>query len=318
MITGGAMPQLAADGGFWEALALDDYNTRIAVLGAACLGASAGLVGTFLCLRKRALMADTLGHGTLPGVTIAFLLLVALGDAPKAGIGLLVGAAASACLAAWLVAVVQRIPRVREDAALAIVLGGLFGLGLALLGVIQQLGTGHAAGIGSFIEGSIASLRARDTWAMVGLALGAGVVTIVMFKQFAMVAFDPQHARLQGVPVRRTEIVQLALIVLVTVAGLRAVGLILIIALLVIPASAARLWSNRLPWVAACAAAFGAFSGVAGAWIAAVTDGLPTGPLIVLVAAAIFGASLVFGAQRGFVRRLRGSRADGPFVAEGS
>ncbi|MEM8882957.1 MAG: metal ABC transporter permease [Planctomycetota bacterium] len=291
----------AADWG--RTLLLTDYNTRIAVIGAGCLGAAAGLVGTFLVLRRRALMADTLGHSTLPGVGLAFLVLAAFGKTPDALPWLLLGAAATAGLAAWLVAATQRIPRIREDAALAIVLGVLFGLGLAILGVIQQLGTGHAAGLGGFIDGSVASMRAQDSWTMVVLASAATLVTIVLFKALTVASFDPQQARLQGLPVRRLEFVQLGMVVVVTVAGIRAVGLILIIALLIVPPAAARPWSNRLSRVAVCAAGIGAFSGIVGAWISALVTGLPTGPVIVLVAVAAFGFSLLFGRARGILRR---------------
>ncbi len=290
----------------WSLLSLQDYNTRVTLLGAGCLGAAAGLVGTFLVLRRRALMADTLGHSTLPGIAIAFLVLVAVGGSPRSQPGLMFGAAASACLAAWLVAAMQRLPQVREDAALASVLGALFGFGLVALGVIQQLGTGSAAGLDAFIEGSIASMSAGDAWTMAALALGGTIVTLALFKEFTVIAFDRELAQLQGLPVRRLEFAQLLLVVLVTVAGLRAVGLILIIAMLVIPPAAARRWSDRLPRVAAYSAAIGAISGIAGAWISALANGLPSGPLIVLVAAAIFGLSLLFGSAQG---TLRGRRA---------
>lgn len=272
---------------------LPEYNTRIALLGAGFLGAAAGLVGTFLVLRRRALMADTLGHSTLPGIAIAFVLLAAIGLPPRSLPPLLVGAAISAGIAAWLVTLIRRLPRMRDDAALAIVLGVLFGVGLTIMGVIQQLGTGEAAGLDAFIDGNVASMRAQDAWTMVLLAVLASMMTVAMFKELTLVAFDPELARLHGLPVRLLEFAQLALAVLVTVAGLRAVGLILIIALLVIPPAAARYWSDRLPVVAALAAAFGAVSGLTGAWISSVAQGLSTGPLIVLAAAAIFVVSLI-------------------------
>ncbi|MCR9243888.1 MAG: metal ABC transporter permease [bacterium] len=284
-------------------LALGDHNTQIAVLGAGCLGAATGLVGTFLVLRRRALMADTLGHSTLPGIGLAFVLLAAIGAAPRSQPVLLLGAAMAAMLAAGLVAIMQRLRRVREDAALAITLGCLFGLGLVVLGVIQQLGTGNATGLDDFLDGSIATMRVNDAWLMAGLALLAASATIALFKEFTLMAFDPEQARLQGLPVRRLEAVQLVLVVLVTVAGLRAVGLILIIAMLVIPAAAARFWSNHLPRVAAFATGIGALSGIVGAWISAQASRLPAGALIVLVASSVFGLSLCFGSARGIWRR---------------
>lgn len=289
----------------WRVLSLADHNTRIAVLGAGFLGAAAGLVGTFLVLRRRALVSDTLGHSTLPGVAAAYLLLVGLGAAPRTNLVLLAGGALAAGAAAWLVERLRRVPRIHEDAALAIVLGVLFGLGLTFLGVVQQLGAGGVSGLDAFIDGSVATLTEGEAWTMVGLALAAGATTVFLFKELALLAFDPEQARLQGLPTARLELLQLALVVLVTVAGLRAVGLILIIALLVVPAAAARFWSDRLPRVAALAAGFGALSCVVGAWLSALVDHLPTGPLIVLTATLLFSVSLFFGSARGRIQRAR-------------
>ncbi|MEO0480904.1 MAG: iron chelate uptake ABC transporter family permease subunit [Planctomycetota bacterium] len=294
-----------------------EFNTRVALLGAGSLGAAAGFVGTFLVLRRRALIADTLGHSTLPGVCIAFLLMTLfLGSARNLPL-LLAGGTLSAGLAAWAVSAVARLPKIREDAALAIVLGAFFGLGIALLGVLQQLETGQVAGLDALIDGNVASLRAGDAEMIAWLSLGAVLVTILLFKELALLAFDAEQARLQGLPIRFLEFVQLVLTVVVTVAGLRAVGLILIIALLVIPPAAARFWSNRLPVVAALSALIGGLSGLMGAWISAQRAGLPTGPLIVLTASAVFALSLIFGTTRRRRRVERVPGVDGSEVVSG-
>lgn len=276
-------------------LGLADYNTQIAMLGAACLGVVSGLVGTFLVVRRSALIADTLGHSTLPGIVIAFLLVTATEQMDLAPVWLLVGAVLSGGFAAWLVAVLQRVPRIHEDAAMASVLGVLFGLGLVLLGILQRLGTASMSGLDGFMEGSLATITAADAWTTVILAAVGSVVTLVLFRQFTLMAFDPELAQVQGLPIRRLEAIQMVLVVLVTVAGLRAVGLILMIAMLVIPSAAARRCSHRVPTIAALAAAFGTLAAVLGTWISAVVDGLPTGAVIVLVATLMFFVALVFG-----------------------
>ena len=147
----------------WRALTFADHNTRVVVFGCICLGAAAGLVGTFLVLRRRALMGDTLGHATLPGVTITFLVLIAVGGDPRSLPVLLVGGGLSALIAAVLVDLIRRVPKLSDDTALASVLGISFGGGLVILGIIHQLGTGKSSGLDAFIDGQVSSMLIKES-----------------------------------------------------------------------------------------------------------------------------------------------------------
>ena len=143
-------------------LLLEDYNTRVVLLGTTLLGLAAGAVGNFTLLRKRALMGDALSHAMLPGVGLAFVLVTLGGGDGKSLPLLLAGAALTGVLGLAAILFIRNATRLKEDAALGIVLSVFFGAGIAVLGVAHQMKTGHAAGLESFIYGKAASMGALD------------------------------------------------------------------------------------------------------------------------------------------------------------
>jgi manganese/zinc/iron transport system permease protein len=273
------------------------YNTSLVLLGVTLLGAAAGTVGSFALLRRRALMSDVLSHASLPGLCLAFLAAVALGASGRSLPVLLAGAAATGILG--VLAVQALSARLPEDAAMGAVLSTFFGAGFVLLSFIQNLGTGEEGGLAKFIYGQTAAMAVPDALAILLVALGAVAVTALLFKEFRLACFDPDFAQAQGFAVGRIDLALMALVVAVTVVGLRAVGLILSIALLIIPAAAARFWSERLWVVTLLAALFGALSGYLGAAASALLPRFPAGGVIVLVAGAVFVLSLLLAPARG-------------------
>lgn len=280
-------------------LLLRDYNTRLVVISTAVLGLASGLIGSFLLLRKRSLMGDALSHATLPGVALAFIVLVMSGGSGKNLPVLLIGAALTGVLGVVAVLLIDRATRLRDDATMGIVLSVFFGVGVALLGMIQSMPQGSAAGLESFIYGKTASMIMQDFVIIAGVAAAVAVGCGLLFKEFALVCFDDGFAASQGWPVGLIDVVMLALIAAVTVVGLQAVGLILIIAFLITPPAAARFWTNDLRAMALSAGAIGGISGWLGASISALTPDAPAGAVIVLVAAAVFVVSLFVGPARG-------------------
>lgn len=295
--------QLPSTGDVVRVLFLRDYNTRVVVLGTTMLGLAAGVIGTFMLLRKRALMGDALSHATLPGIALAFMVMAGGGGTGKHLPVLLAGAAISGVLGVLAILLIRSLTRLKEDAALGIVLSVFFGAGVALMGMIQQMNVGHAAGLESFIYGKTASMLARDAWLIAGAAAAVIAASALLFKEFSLLAFDQQYAAVQGWPVLAIDILMMAMVTLVTVIGLQAVGLILIIALLIIPPAAARFWTRRLRGLVMAAGTIGAMSGWLGASLSALVPRLPAGAIIVVVAAAVFLASMVLGPQRGLLRR---------------
>jgi len=290
-------------------LFLQDYNTRVVVLGAAVLGAGGGLVGAFTLLRRRALMGDALSHASLPGIALAFIVAVALGVNEKSLPLLLTGATLSGLLGMAGILWIRNQTRLQEDAALGIVLSVFFGAGVALLGIVQQMESGHAAGLEGFVYGKTASMRASDVYLIMVASALAAAVCLALFKEFRLLCFDEAFAGSRGYPVVLLDITLMAMVVLITIVGLQAVGLILIIALLVIPAAAARFWTDVMWQMAAIAMLLGAFGCVTGAAISALFPRLPSGAMIVLVCSAFFFLSMIFGRTRGvLVRYLRRRR----------
>ena len=292
----------------WEqvlrVLLLSDFNTRVVVVGVALLGMAAGIVGTFTLLRKRALVSDAVSHATLPGIAAAWLVMVALGGTGKWFPGLLLGAAAGGLIAVGAVLTLRSVLRLHEDAALGVVLSVSFGIGIALLGLIQQMRRGSAAGLDSFIYGKTASMLSADAVLIAVISLILVAAAVLLFKELNLLCFDAPYAATQGFPVALLDALMLALVVAVTVIGLQAVGLILIVALLITPAAAARFWTHDLRAMTVLAALIGAAGGFIGAALSALVPRLPAGAVIVVTTSAGFVISVLFGTRRGLLRVL--------------
>jgi len=288
-----------------QVLSLEDYNTRVVVLGVMALGAAAGLVGTFLLLRRRALTADALSHATLPGIAIAFMIMVACGGDGKTLLGLLFGAFVFGCIGVLGILGIRHTTRLKDDAAIGIVLSVLFGLGLCLLRIATELPTGSAAGLSGFIFGKAASMVASDAVTMGVVALSVAIVTTILRKEWTLLCFDEKFGAVQGWPILSLDIVLMVMVAVVTVIALQSVGLVLAVALLIIPAASARYWTSTLTSMLLAAALIGCLSGWLGAVVSALVPRMPTGPIIVLICGFWFLVSFIFGPRDGlFVRQL--------------
>ncbi|MGX9356111.1 metal ABC transporter permease [Roseobacteraceae bacterium S113] len=281
------------------------YNATLVAFGATTLGIAAGVIGTFLFLRKRALVSDAISHATLPGIGLAFIIMVSLGFDGRWLPGLLLGSMISAALGLWwLTSLVQRT-RLTEDAAIGAVLSVFFGFGIVLLTIIQSMSAGRQAGLEDFLLGATAGMLRSEAWMIFaggGLAL---LATIALRRVLLLVAFDPGFAETRGIPVQRVDAALLALVLAVTVIGLKVVGLILIVALLIIPAVAARFWSERTEVISLASGLIGGLSGYIGTALSAAYPNVPTGPVIVLVAFSAFVLSFLFAPKRGVLAGLR-------------
>ncbi len=288
----------------FRVLSLQDYNTRVVIIGSTLLGLAAGLIGTFLLLRKRALLSDALSHATLPGIALAFILMSIVIGEGKHLIGLIGGAALFSVLGTGSVILIQKYSRLKDDAALGIVLSVYFGLGIALMGLATRMESGNSAGLSSFIYGKTASMLFFDAMLIAAAALISAVACILYFKEFSLICFDADYASTQGWPVGWLDFLMMTLVVVVTVIGLQAVGLILVVALLIIPPASARFWTYNLGHMLWLSGIFGAVSGMAGSGVSALMANLPAGAVIVLTASAVFLFSLLFGTARGLLRMI--------------
>ncbi len=284
-----------------------DYTLRTVALGSAALGLVAGMLGAFAVLRRQSLLGDAVSHAALPGIVLAFMITGA-----KTPIILVLGAALAGWIAALLVMLVVRTTRIKTDTALGLVLSTFFGLGLVLLSLVQRSGGAGQAGLDRFLFGQAATLVGDDLVTMG--ALGAVVLAslALLWKEFKLLSFDPAFAGAMGLPVRALDIILTSLLVIAIVIGLQTVGVVLMSAMIVAPAAAARQWTDRLGRLVLLAGLFGAVSGLVGAVISSMVPRLPTGPTIILVVTTITVLSLLVAPERGllaaWLRRVRQRR----------
>ena len=305
-------------------LSLQDSSTRVVMLSTAGLAIAAAMVGSLAMLRRRALVGDAVAHASLPGICVAWFVA---GDRSLAVLLLGAFVLGLACMATM--ALVQRFTKAREDATTAIAISGFFGLGIVLSRMIQNQPGGNRAGLDGFLFGKAASAVRSDAWLVLAVAGMVVAIVLALRKEFGLLCFDRDFAVGIGRPVHRLDGVLLVLVALVTVAGLPSVGVVLVVALLVIPPAAARCWSASLGSMLAVAAAIGAMSAIIGTGLSAVLPppsgavggGWPTGPMIVLTAAVLFVLSLLLAPERGVLitmwRRHRGRAADSPIGSAG-
>lgn len=290
---------------WWLALTFRlGYNTSLVTLGTMLLGAGAGMIGTFILLRKRSLVSDAVSHATLPGLALAFIIVGLIQGDGRWLPALLAGAAVSAAVGLWAVQVISERTRLGEDAAIGAVLSTFFAFGVVLITVIQTMQVSGQAGLTSYLVGATAGMVAAEAQLIALCALGVLLAIVVLRRDFLMVCFDADFARTQGIATGRIDLTMLMLLMVVVVIGLKVTGLILIVALTIIPPVTARFWSDRPMRMVILAALLGALAGYLGVTLSSVTEGLPTGPLIVLAAFALFLVSFLFSPQRGVLASL--------------
>ncbi|GJM78631.1 hypothetical protein HMSSN139_11270 [Paenibacillus sp. HMSSN-139] len=281
-----------------------DPNLQWILMGSLLLGLGSGVIGSFTFLRKQSLLGDALAHAALPGICIAFM----LSGVKSVGLFML-GAILAGMAATFGISAITRYTRIKQDAALGIVLSVFFGIGIVMLTKIQHSGNGNQSGLDKYMFGQAASMMLADVYLMGAVSVLLIVICALLFKEFKLVSFDPGFARGMGLKVAFLEQLLLLMTVVAVVVGIQAVGVVLVAALLITPAVAARYWTDALGTMVVLAGVFGALSGVTGTLISSTLSNLPTGPVTVLAATALFFGSAVLAPNRGllmkWVRRWR-------------
>ncbi len=273
-----------------------DYTLRTVAMGSAALGVVSGALGAYAVLRKQSLLGDAISHAALPGIALAFLLTQS-----KAPLVLVFGAAIAGWIGTLLVISIVNNTRIKEDTALGLVLSVFFGTGLVLLTFIQKMPTAKQSGLDTFLFGQAAALMERDVITMVTLGGISLFVMQLFWKEFKLLCFDSNFGASLGFPMRILDVLLITLLVAAIVIGLQTVGVVLMSAMIVAPAAAARQWTDRLGAMVALSATFGAIAGVCGAVISSSMARMPTGPTIVLCISAIVVASITIAPNRGLV-----------------
>lgn len=277
-------------------LVFTDYTLRTITLGTAILGAVTGMLGSFAVLRKQSLLGDAISHAALPGIAIAFLITGA-----KDTNTLLLGALISGLIGTFWIRGIVKKTHLKSDTALGLILSLFFGFGMLLLTLIQKQPNANQAGLDKYLFGQAATLVESDVWLM-AIVTGLCVIVLLLFwKEFKILLFDADYTKTLGFNTKSIDILITSFIVLAIVLGLQTVGVVLMSAMLLAPAAAARQWTNSLSKMVFLAAVFGAFSGVFGTAVSASQNNLSTGPVIVLVAAVFVIVSFVFSPSRGLL-----------------
>jgi len=277
-----------------------DVNIRYVALGTVLLGASSALVGCFTFLRKKALVGDTIAHSILPGICLSFMIFET-----KDPLILLLGAMVSGWLSVYIVDYISANSKIKPDTAIGLTLSVFFGVGVLLLTHIQHSGNAAQSGLDKFLFGKAASLVQNDviTFGIVSVLL-IGTI-ILFFKQFSLISFDVHFAKTIGLPVRAFEVILSSITVLAVAIGIQTVGVVLMAAMLITPAAAARFWTDKLKVMIVIAAIIGAISGLFGAFISFTAPSMPTGPWIVVVLSLIAIGSMLIAPKNGAISKIR-------------
>lgn len=287
-----------------EFLSFSDPNIRYVAFGSVLLTASSAIVGAFTFLNKKSLVGDAIAHAVLPGICLGFIMA-----GTKNPVALIAGAFITGWISLVLVEFITSKTRIKEDTAIGLILSVFFGIGILMLTVIQKSGNASQSGLDHFLFGKAASLVGSDLITFSIVAVILLVIVFALFKEFSLLAFDKDYARSIGLPVKRIELVLTSLIVLAVVIGIQAVGVVLMAAILITPAAAARFWTDKISVMFLLASLFGAFSGLSGAFISYTAPSMPTGPWIVIVISTLAFISFFFAPNRGIIGRfIRQSR----------
>ena len=284
---------------FIDFFLLRDPNVRFVVLGSILIGASAAVVGCFLFLKKRALVGDAIAHSVLPGVCLAFLFFNSKHPAV-----LLLGAIATGWLSLLLINWITNHSKIKADTAIGLALSWFFGIGILLLTAIQKSGNAAQSGLDKFLFGKASSLVKDDVLLFGVVSVVLIIAVMILFRPLKVISFDRDFAISKGISVNTYEFILSTLTVVAVATGIQAVGVVLMAALLITPAAAARFWTNKLWKMVLLAGIFGAVSGLLGSFVSYNIPKMPTGPWIVLIISMIAIFSFLFGAKKGLVQRV--------------
>ena len=282
-----------------------DPGLRLALVGALLFGAACGLLGSFIVVRKMALIGDAISHAVLPGVALGFLWSM-----DKDPLAILAGATAAGLIGSLVVELIQRTTKIKQDAALGIVLASFFALGLCMMRMIQNTGAAsRITGLKSYLFGDVAVLNRQDVVTISVVVIVTIFLVILLYRPLLTIGFDREFARSTGLPVRWLDCLFQLFLAFCIVVALQAVGVVLVSALLITPAATAYLLVNRMHHMLWLAAVFGMFSAVIGVFCSFLGSNLPTGPFMVVGASSLFLLAYLFAPRHGRVTRWMNYRA---------
>lgn len=257
------------------------------------VGIICGVIGSFIVLRGLALMGDAISHAVLPGVALSYIL----------GINYFYGAVVTGLLTSISIGVINQNSRIKSDSSIGIVFSAFFALGIILITVARS-----ATDLTQILFGNVLSVRSSDMWLTLIVGIIVLLAIIIFYKELLVSSFDETMAAAYGLKTRMIHYAMMLLLTLVTVASLQTVGVILVVSMLITPASTAYLLTNRLSTMIVLSALFGALSSIIGLYFSFVYN-MPSGPVIALTTTAIFILAFIFSPKQGVLwRKLKTNR----------
>ncbi len=270
--------------GFIEDLMSYEFLQK-ALITSVVVGIISGIIGSYIVLRGMALMGDAISHAVLPGVAVSYLL----------GISYFYGAVFFGILSALMIGAISQNSRIKSDASIGIIFSAAFALGIILITMAQS-----STDLTQILFGNVLHVRDSDMWLTISIGLIVVFTVVLFFKELLVSSFDETMAEVYGLNTKLIHYMIMVLLTLVTVASLQTVGVILVVSMLVTPASTAYLLTNRLSTMVVLSSVFGALSAIMGMYFS-YTYNLPSGPVIALAATGIFFLAFLFSPKEGLV-----------------
>lgn len=277
---------------FIEALIQYEFLQK-ALFTSITVGIICGIIGCFIILRGMALMGDAISHAVLPGVALSYML----------GINFFFGAVITGVITAVLIGFVTQNSRVKSDSSIGIVFSAAFALGIILISTAKS-----STDLNTILFGNVLAVRSSDMWMTLVIGIIVLLTVFLFYKELLVSTFDPTMAAAYGLPNKWIHYALMVLLTMVTVASLQTVGIILVVAMLITPASTAYLLTNRLWVMLSLSAMFGVLSAIIGLYFSYIYN-LSSGAVIVLVATLFFALAFLFSPKQGVLwRRIRSRR----------
>ncbi|MCL5875691.1 MAG: metal ABC transporter permease [Candidatus Dependentiae bacterium] len=271
------------------------YHLCLIIAGSSFIGLIAGVLGTFVYLRKQSLLGDTVSHAALPGIVLA--LILTSNTSPTI---LLCGGALSGALGILFSEIIKRVCKLHSDTILGIILSVFFGMGLVLISILQKYPRADQAVLNKFLFGNISILLLSDLFPIIVIGSFVFIGITLFWKEFKMYSFDPEFSSTIPYVASYTNYLFLILLLMVISICLQCVGVILMSSLLIAPAVSARQWTLRVKTMMIVAAIFGSSVATLGTLVSNQIQ-TPTGPTIVIILSILVAISLLFAPARGIL-----------------
>ncbi len=300
---------------FWNDIlyffSFQDANITNVLLGTLMLGFTCGIVGVLVVLSKKALIVDAVSHSILPGICIGFML-----SGVKNPIYLISGGMAAGAVAVFLVDWFSRVSRIKKDAAIAITLSILFSAGVILLNIIQHSGNSNQSGLSDFLFGKAATIVESDLYVFAVMCAIVLAIIPLFYQHFKIALFDSGFAKTIGLNEKVIQGLISGLIIISTAIGIQTVGIILMSALIITPASSAFFWTNNFKKSIILSGSFAAISSILGVLVSYLSPDMPTGPWIIVILSIIAILSAFFSKKGLITKKLRAFRNERKMISD--